>query len=145
MKIPRNVAEFRRWLQAEIAELGTFLETDPEENQFEDAAIAVKNARRLAIALELPAIAKLCDITTRAYSVTKARQILTECVAALDADDALTVQQAAERLLVSVRTIYSLVRSGRLHAQRLGSGRGTIRIAPADLANIGPTRKLRHL
>jgi len=145
MKIPRTVAEFRKWLQAEIAELGSFLETDPEENQFWDAAAAVKNARRLAIALELPVVAKLCNITTSAYPVTKAQQILTECLAALDADDMLTVKQTAERLQVSERTVYALVRSGRLHAQRLGNGRGTIRIAPADLQHIGPTRKLRHL
>ena len=145
MKIPRTVAEFRRWLQAEIAELGTFLETDPEENQFEDAASAVKNARRLAIALELPAIAKLCDITTHALAVTVAQRILTAALAAIDADDTLTVQEAASRLKCSERTVYTLVRSGRLHAQRLGNGRGTIRIASADLANIGPARKLRHL
>ncbi len=46
---------------------------------------------------------------------------------------ALTVKQAADRLGVSARTVYDLVECGRLKCQRIGKGRGTIRIRPADL------------
>ena len=45
----------------------------------------------------------------------------------------LTVKETAERLGVSQRTIYDLIESGRLRAQRIGIGRGTIRIRPTDL------------
>ena len=74
-----------------------------------------------------------------------ARRILTECLNAIGDDEYLTVKETAERMKCSERTVYELVRSGRLHAQRLGKGRGAIRIAPADLQNIGPVRRLRHL
>ncbi len=45
----------------------------------------------------------------------------------------LTVRQASERMGVSPRTIYDLCDSGRLRCQRIGTGRGTIRIRPSDL------------
>ena len=47
--------------------------------------------------------------------------------------ESLTVKQAADRLGVSARTVYDLVECGRLKCQRIGKGRGTIRIRPADL------------
>jgi excisionase family DNA binding protein len=144
MRIPRNVSEFRKWLRAEIAALD-----NPPEDPLpicEDAARALKNARRIAIALELPDVAKVCEkVTTPALALPIAQRLLTKCLTLLPADT-LTVKEAAQRLKVSERTVYDLVRSGRLHAQRVGKGRGAIRIAPADLANIGqPTRRLRHL
>ena len=78
-----------------------------------------------------------------------ARQAILDALADLDhapQPEFLTVKEAAARLNVSARTVYDLVRSGRLHAQRIGNGRGAIRIAPADLANISqPSRRLRHL
>ena len=49
----------------------------------------------------------------------------------------LTVKQAAERLKVSADAIYDLCNSGKLPCQRVGNGRGTIRIRPADLDAIG--------
>lgn len=45
----------------------------------------------------------------------------------------LTVKQAAERLNVSVDSTYQLCHDGKLKHQRIGNGRGTIRIRPADL------------
>jgi excisionase family DNA binding protein len=146
MKIPRTIPEFRRWLRAEIATLGRW-DDEPEvqENLFSDAASMIRNARRLAIALEQPAVAAICEkIKTPALALPKAQRILTECLNALQ-NDSLTVAEAARHLGVSVRTVYDLVRSGRLRASRIGNGRGAIRIAPADLDNIGPTRRLRHL
>lgn len=142
MKVPRSTAEFRKWLRAEIVKLD---DPDPDENQFYDAVDAIRNAGHLAIALELPKVAKICaGVRTQALGLSVAQRILTECLNAIE-PETLTVSEAAERLKVSVRTVYDLVRSGRLHAQRLGSGRGTIRIAPADLQKIGPVRRLRHL
>jgi excisionase family DNA binding protein len=59
----------------------------------------------------------------------------------------LTVKQAAERLKVSADAIYDLCESGELPCQRIGKGRGTIRISPAALSAIGKPRifKLRDL
>lgn len=60
-------------------------------------------------------------------------------LAAVFADDdqpdakPLSVRQAAERLGVSIDTIYDLCRDGRLRCFRAGGGRGTIRIRPVDL------------
>ena len=146
MKIPRTVPEFRRWLQAEIATLGRWID-DPEiqENFFYDAVGMIRNAQRLAIALEQPAVAAICEpVNTRALALPVAQRLLTECLDALE-NDFLTVREAAQHLSASPRTVYDMVRSGRLKAQHVGKGRGNIRIAPADLANIAPTRRLRHL
>jgi excisionase family DNA binding protein len=45
----------------------------------------------------------------------------------------LTVKEAAERLGVSGRAVYDLVSRGLLPCKRIGTGRGTIRVAPQDL------------
>jgi excisionase family DNA binding protein len=62
-------------------------------------------------------------------------------------DKPLTVKAAAERLGVSSDTIYGMVESGELPCQRIGKGRGTIRISPAALDKVGKPRilKLREL
>ncbi len=93
MKVPRTVPEFRRWLQAEIATLGRWID-DPEvqENLFTDAAGMIRNAQRLAIALEQPAIAAICErVTTPALALPVAQRVLTECLNALQ-NDSLTSQ-----------------------------------------------------
>ena len=61
--------------------------------------------------------------------------------------DTGSVRGAAERLAVSVDAIYDLCDSGKLPCQRVGKGRGTIRISPAALASVGKPRifKLRDL
>lgn len=143
MKIPRSKSEFQKWLKAEIAKLN---DPEPDENQYHEAVAAIRNAGRLAIALELPEVAKICEgVRTQAIGLPIAQRILTECLNATKDEEFLTVKEAADRLKCSVRTVYEMVRSGRLRAQRTGKGRGAIRIAPADLQNIGPTRRLRHL
>ena len=47
--------------------------------------------------------------------------------------DLLTIDQAADRLAVSVSTVRNLVASGKLGGVRVGVGRGAIRIRPADI------------
>ncbi len=143
MKIPRTKTEFRKWLKAEIA---SFDDPEPDEGECYAAVTSIRNAGRLAIALELPKVAEICEgVHTQALALPVARRILTECLNAIDDDEFLTVKETADRLKCSVRTVYEMVRSGRLHAQRAGKGRGAIRIASADLQSIGPTRHLRHL
>lgn len=43
------------------------------------------------------------------------------------------VSQVAEKLSVSESIVYALIESGRLACHRIGVGRGTIRVSPADL------------
>ncbi len=74
----------------------------------------------------------------------------------------LTVSEVAERLRVSVASIYEMVRSGKLRSMRLGPNRGAIRIRPEELdrylaavehqpptttkpARITPRVKLKHI
>jgi excisionase family DNA binding protein len=63
---------------------------------------------------------------------------LAECVQTCQTPKAvsgqLSVAEAADRLGVSPRTLYRLCAEGRLPHQHLGTGRGTIRIRPEDLA-----------
>ncbi len=47
----------------------------------------------------------------------------------------MTVAQAARRLGCSERTLYDMVRDDRIGHYRVGSGRGTIRFRPEDLAD----------
>ena len=82
-------------------------------------------------------IAQLCRVFQSEGFDGQTAAILT-LAAALAADsqvDAkpLTVRQAADRLGISVDTVYDLCRDGRLRCFRAGEGRGTIRIRPADL------------
>jgi len=82
-------------------------------------------------------IAQLCRAFQAEGFDSAAAAILT--LAAVVAGDVqpdakpLTVKQAADRLGVSVDTVYDLCRDGRLPCFRAGEGRGTIRIRPADL------------
>jgi excisionase family DNA binding protein len=64
---------------------------------------------------------------------------LAECVQACQTpkeSGLLSVAEAADRLGVSPRTLYRLCAEGRLPHQHLGTGRGTIRIRPEDLAAL---------
>ncbi len=45
----------------------------------------------------------------------------------------LTIKDVAERLNIGERTAYRLIEEGQLKARRIGSGRGTLRVKPADL------------
>ncbi len=53
-------------------------------------------------------------------------------VAGKPADAPLTVAEAAERYGIAKRTVYALCEDGQLAHHRVGTGRGTIRIKPAD-------------
>jgi len=165
MIVPRSLPEYRRFLEQELAEVEQFTGLrDIPQDVCEGFAVMVRNVGRLAIAMGLWRTAARChQCRTSHLGVRSARQAILDALADLDhvssdhasdhapsdhapQADFLTVQEAATRLRVSPRSVYDLVRSGRLHAQRVGNGRGAIRITPADLAQISqPTRRLRHL
>ncbi len=78
-----------------------------------------------------------CDVEMgKLSSVYDALRLVGRLSSWLEAKPAmLTVKQAAERLNVSPRTVYDLIDAGQLPCQRIGTGRGTIRVHPADLDN----------
>jgi len=133
---------FRKWLRATIAELNR-LDTAPDLpfHIFEEAAEVVRQAGRHAALL---GVASRCgDCETPALALTTARDALAGVLAALDSNsyssgksDLLTVQEAARKAVVSPKTIYALVASGKLRAHRIGNGRGTIRIRATDLERM---------
>ena len=94
-----------------------------------------------------------CDLVTAektALTPREALPIIGKLLAWVDEkkrpDDFLTVRQSADRLRVSPRCVYDLIECGRLKCQRIGTGRGTIRIRPADLERCNTTSgKLKHL
>jgi excisionase family DNA binding protein len=51
----------------------------------------------------------------------------------------LKVGEAAKMLQVSADAVYSLCETGKLKHHRIGNGRGTIRILPADLIRLQRT------
>ena len=47
----------------------------------------------------------------------------------------MTVRQAAERMECSISTVYALVGAGRIKCNRIGLGRGAIRITEQQVAD----------
>jgi hypothetical protein len=88
MRIPRTIPEFRHWLRGEIAAIGEWIDApEPQENLFSDAVSIIRNAHRLAIALEQPAVAAICEqIKTPALALPRAQRVLSQCLNALEGD-----------------------------------------------------------
>ena len=151
MKIPRSIPEYRRFLERELAEVNEVVgQRDVPLDVCEGFATTIRNIGRLATSLGLWQTAARCNkCRTSHLGIRTARQAILDALAELNESppaEFLTVKEAASRLSVSERTVYDLVRAGRLNAQRIGNGRGAIRITPADLGNISqPSRRLRHL
>jgi excisionase family DNA binding protein len=136
MKEPKTRADFARWLQETIAFLDSLIrhgvpDRTPANGQFFQEVVVGETMQELARLAarfgyeveELPTDpTKALVVVGRLLEQVKPRP------------DLLTVKQAAERLNVSIRTVYDLCDNGRLRCQRIGVGRGTIRIRPADLA-----------
>jgi len=149
-----NKQAFQTWLKATIAELNR-LDADPVDlpyHVFEEAADAVRQAGRQAALLGIASRCGDCD--TPALALTTARDALAEVLAAVGSNrhssgksELLTVQEAATKASVSPKTIYALVASGKLRCQRIGNGRGTIRIRPTDLDRVKEpeTHGFKHL
>lgn len=117
------------------------------EPPIDTPSFIVEQVRDRAARLGLAALVDAArDADLDAVRVYLARAMAETTVA--EPGDWLTVKQAADRLNVSARTVYDLCEMGRLRCQRVGIGRGTIRIRPADLegclAKPGPAI-YRHL
>ena len=88
----------------------------------------------------------LADLVTKPIcSLHDARAYIAQCLQATKGTEYLSVTEAAQKLNISPRTIYALVRSGRLKCWRIGNGRGVIRFRPTDFENFRAPTGLRHL
>jgi excisionase family DNA binding protein len=56
----------------------------------------------------------------------------------------MTVREAASRLGISPKTVYSLCGEGRIVHERHGTGRGTIRITEEALEEYRRTARVEH-
>jgi excisionase family DNA binding protein len=131
------------WLRKQMRRLtdiyGKFdVEPSLVEEIYQASGKVAEEAGERAMKLGLPALhAKSLPLIGFADPF-EVKTYLAECVqaceAAQDTSDLLTVAEAADRLGVSPRTLYRLCAEGQLPHQHVGSGRGTIRIRPEDLA-----------
>ncbi len=130
--------DFSKWLRTAIADLD---HPDPDVTIAESAAMTVREARRIAETLSYPDLLPPCK--TPALALPVARRFLSKALAVVDppATGPLTVKQAAERLGVSIKTVYGQIEKGKLRCVRIGRA---IRIQPGDLDTTeGP--KYKHL
>jgi excisionase family DNA binding protein len=142
---------YRRWLREQLAALDEFAQhPDPDHDQYDGIADVIADARRRAADAGLPDAVQACRVRRGGLTATAARMILQSCLASavkgtrprggrlgrIAPDAPLSVKQASEPYNVAVRTLYALVADGSLRHSRVGTGRGTIRINPADLKRL---------
>jgi excisionase family DNA binding protein len=128
----------RAWLKKQLTIVEEYGEFDEEyaEHHGDDLREIVAEAGRRAAAAGLPACLRACSIRPGPISVSFARRVLAECLAAIEprmkqeTKRLLTVAEAAEQYNVSKRTLYRMIESEQLPVSR---ARGAIRIKPADL------------
>ena len=136
---PETLHDFATWLREAIAELEVIrVAPERDQSQYDYAETMVRTAERHARHIGAQAVCERCRCGSQVTSPEQGLSVLGECLAWCiehmpATPENLTVQKAAEKLGVSPRTIYDLCGSGRLKCQRIGGGRGTIRIRPADL------------
>jgi excisionase family DNA binding protein len=134
---------YRTWLHKQMRQLtdlyGQFDSEPMLVREIHEAAGKIaEQAGERAMKLGLPLLhAKSMPLIGFADPL-EVKTFLAECVQACgairDTSDLLTVAEVADRLGVSPRTLYRLCDEGKLPHQHIGSGRGTIRIRPEDLA-----------
>lgn len=126
---------FAKWLRVRIRELDIGADLVGNDPQLTDRAASIRDeAARRAASLGLTGIYQACPTTDNAGAVV---EYLSRVLAALpEPAGALTVQQAAERSGIPVRTLYRMVEQGKLPHTRVGTGRGSIRIKPATLDRL---------
>jgi excisionase family DNA binding protein len=127
----------------------TELDDAPDSCADEVAASIVNKVSEWAVVNGRPDLVR--EWTPAAQRVEVRRYLAQAIQGNQDADSLLTVKQAADRLQVSQTVIRDACMDGRLKHTRYGRGRGTIRIATADLEDFkkdmqgGPKLRLRHL
>lgn len=135
--------KFQNWARKQIDNLTKKCEfAQLEQNLFADVCYQAGDiAQEAGIRAGKLGLADLHDETVDLiggadpYAV---QTFLAKCIQACQVpksdDDLLTVDDVANRLNVAPRTAYRLCEEGQLPHRHVGSGRGTIRVRPEDLA-----------
>jgi excisionase family DNA binding protein len=145
MKLPKTRADLPRRLREQfdlLQHVDWLGLSDHAKFDGFDVAALVNECQRVTCGFGAPLVsAEQTDTSVRA-----GLEIIGKLLAWAEPEpEALTVKQAADRLGVSLRTVYDLVKCGRLKCQRIGTGRGTIRIRPFDLERLTVDTGLKHL
>jgi len=123
-----TLISFKNWLRQTTSSLQEY-EADPQEIDCIAAAMLLAEARRQAVELCLPEVAKLCVQSDELFPIGRAIKILVECLQLLDSPTGrLTVKQAAKRMTISKRTVFDLCEKGLLRHTT-----NPIRILPVDI------------
>jgi len=140
-----NLRPYLAWLRKQLSELDEIwdnLDREPalvHEIHIAAGAMAEEAGER-AVKLGLPDLhAKSLPLIGQA-DPHQVKTFLSECIQACQPakakDDWLTVADVADQLGVAPRTVYRLREEKKLPHQHVGSGRGTIRVRPADLVAL---------
>lgn len=145
-EMPRTIPAFRRWLREEIQWLD---DPEPDEQQFYDAVGIIQDARRIAAAMGLPDVIKICgQIKTPALGLPIAQEVLSECLAAMkksnstDPDsDWFTPPQVAKKYGVSPDTVRRWIKEDALSVVDVGKGaRPRYRVSADSLKKFDASR-----
>lgn len=172
--LPKTPEQFRKWLINELKRLGernaeaeldfsggvlvddippeAVIVADVSESDFGDAAETVRRAREIALQVHLPSAYEVAsELEVPVLALNTARMMLAEMLQAIPEpppSEWLSVKQAAKVLNVSETTIRNLCRTDQLRHERIGNGRGTIRIhqdAIREFEVRGSAPGFRHL
>lgn len=142
-RYPICMKSYRTWLRKQMRRLsdlyGRFdIESTLVQEVYQAAGKIAEEAGERAMRLGLPDLHAKSLALIGLADPFEVKTFLAECVQACqvlgEREGLLTVAEAADRLGVSPRTLYRLCDDGKLPHQHLGTGRGTIRIRPEDLA-----------
>jgi len=137
---PSTLTGFRKWLSRAIKAVEHWQENEAgiDELDFDFCAGVVNRASKVARRL---GAGHLAVPTVKHSTHSRALDLLGRMLAwaiaqvadPIDESRPLTMQQAAQRLNIGLRTMHSLVDDGVIPHQRIGKGRGTKRVRPDDL------------